>query len=249
MPQRPRKYQALADYLAAQDVACRTVTLTFTEIEQIMRTPLPLTAFSRAFWTSNPQTRGSTAREWVSVGWRVAAVEPKRRRVTFGRSSLDNGEGADGQREECVTSDRTETTPAQHVWRQLQLTYALLTTAVAQGLAPAGITPAQLTALRLLDTDPEPPTVSELARRLQYENQAMTGLLDRLERHGWVRRVRDLPDRRAIRVELTAAGRAKLLEALPVEAAAIAAVFGHLVPEDVTALTKLLEQRSPRESP
>ncbi len=141
-----------------------------------------------------------------------------------------------------------ETTPAQLAWRHLQATHALLTTAIAHGLAPVGITQPQLTALRRLHAAPAAPTVSDLACWLRYENQAMTGLLDRLERRGWVRRVRDQPDRRAIRVELTEAGRAKPAEALPVEAAVLAAVFGRLTSQDVMTLTGLLERLNLRES-
>ncbi len=95
MTQRPRKYQALADYLAAQQNDCRTVTLTFAEIEQIVRAPLPLGAFARPFWKNNPRTKGHPSREWVRVGWRVVAIDPRRLRVTFERGSLHGGEGTD----------------------------------------------------------------------------------------------------------------------------------------------------------
>ena len=73
----------------------------------------------------------------------------------------------------------------------------------------------------------------------------MTHLLDRLEEHGWVRRVPDLPDRRTIRVELTETGQAKLAEALPVEATVIAAAFRHLRPDDSTRLAGLLARLDP----
>lgn len=62
----------------------------------------------------------------------------------------------------------------------------------------------------------------------------MTGLLDRLEKQGVVRRLRDLPDRRVIRLELTEAGRAKLVEAVRAEAACAAELLGDLSPDHLT---------------
>jgi len=48
--------------------------------------------------------------------------------------------------------------------------------------------------------------MSELASSLSITTSAVTGLVDRMERGGLVRRVRDPKDRRAIRVKATARG-------------------------------------------
>jgi DNA-binding MarR family transcriptional regulator len=45
-----------------------------------------------------------------------------------------------------------------------------------------------------------------VAEQLAQQSQTVTGVLDRLERAGYVRRVRDLDDRRAVRLELTEDG-------------------------------------------
>ena len=144
-----------------------------------------------------------------------------------------------------VTSDRSETTPAARTWRQLRAAHDALTITLEHGLAPLGITPLQLSILRALHTSPGPLTIGQLGRALALTQQAMTLMMDRVEQRGWVRRVRDLPDRRTIRVELTAAGQAKLVETLPVEAAIIEAMFGRLTPAEVTTLTGLLERLVP----
>ena len=52
---------------------------------------------------------------------------------------------------------------------------------------------------------PQPRLVAEF---LSQQSQTVTGVLDRLEKAGHVQRVRDLEDRRAVRLELTASGRA-----------------------------------------
>ncbi len=46
-------------------------------------------------------------------------------------------------------------------------------------------------------------TAGEIARQTGLTSGAVTALLDRLERAGWVRRLRDETDRRRIQVELT----------------------------------------------
>jgi DNA-binding MarR family transcriptional regulator len=48
--------------------------------------------------------------------------------------------------------------------------------------------------------------MAELAQTLRLEKSSVTGLVDRAERRGLVRRVASTADRRAVRVELTAAG-------------------------------------------
>ena len=50
---------------------------------------------------------------------------------------------------------------------------------------------------------PQPRLVADF---LSQQSQTVTGVLDRLERAGHVQRVRDLDDRRAVRLELTESG-------------------------------------------
>jgi DNA-binding MarR family transcriptional regulator len=51
------------------------------------------------------------------------------------------------------------------------------------------------------------PTMQELARLLDLDKSSVTGLVDRAEKRGLVRRTRSSDDRRAIRVSLTSSGR------------------------------------------
>jgi len=52
-----------------------------------------------------------------------------------------------------------------------------------------------------------PVRLSELSRKLQISAPTVTGIVDRLERSGYVRRIPDKEDRRAINVDLTAKGK------------------------------------------
>ncbi|MEU9790378.1 MarR family transcriptional regulator [Streptomyces sparsogenes] len=77
-------------------------------------------------------------------------------------------------------------------------------------MEPLGITPAQSRLLRTLAHCDGPPRMADLAQRLEVVPRAVTTLVDALEAHGSVRRAPDPANRRAVRVELTDAGRATL---------------------------------------
>ena len=58
--------------------------------------------------------------------------------------------------------------------------------------------------------------ISELGRILGIENSAMTGLVDRLEKSGFVTRVMDPADRRALLIYATPAGLQEVEKAKPI---------------------------------
>ncbi|MEW1723338.1 MarR family transcriptional regulator [Streptomyces sp. NPDC093109] len=77
-------------------------------------------------------------------------------------------------------------------------------------LEPVGITPAQGRLLRALALYDTPPSMADLARRLEVVPRAVTTLVDGLEACDRVRRVPDPVNRRVVRIELTATGTATL---------------------------------------
>ena len=84
------------------------------------------------------------------------------------------------------------------------------------GLTPAGVGVLSVLAWgagRSLDTGtPGVATQAELARRCWIQPATMTGVLDTLEKAGYVRRERDSVDRRVVRVVITDAGRDRVSE-------------------------------------
>jgi DNA-binding MarR family transcriptional regulator len=78
-------------------------------------------------------------------------------------------------------------------------------TALSAAITEAGgLHPTDAAALRALDAAVgEPITVSRLGADLKLSSGAVTALVDRLERHGMVRRTRDAGDRRRVLVSLT----------------------------------------------
>ena len=74
----------------------------------------------------------------------------------------------------------------------------------------AGISPNQYQLLLFVRAFDEPPTIADLAERLQIEHQSTVGLLDRSVEAGLVVRQRDRVDARRVRVALTRRGAALL---------------------------------------
>lgn len=73
----------------------------------------------------------------------------------------------------------------------------------------SGLTPSQLIILQLIARTPDA-TPGAIARAASLTQATVTALIDRLERAGFVRRRRDLADRRRVFVDVTEQGRAAL---------------------------------------
>jgi DNA-binding MarR family transcriptional regulator len=85
-----------------------------------------------------------------------------------------------------------------------------------------------------------PRTPAELADAAGVTRATMTGLVDTLERDGYVRREPDPVDRRQMSVRLTPRGEKFLMEFLPGHFKAIAAIMGTLTEGERKTLVRLL---------
>ena len=86
-----------------------------------------------------------------------------------------------------------------------QATHATLA-ALGHDLGDLALSPAELNLLASLSTG-EQRTVSQLASDVGSRVTTVSGVLDRLERRGYVARKSHRTDRRALRIELTSSGR------------------------------------------
>src|SRR5579872_2078501 len=84
--------------------------------------------------------------------------------------------------------------------------YQRVTQTAKQRLAPYGVTPVQYALLKVL-WEQDNQSGAELGERLRLDSATMTGLLDRLEHGGLIKRRSHATDRRVNRVALTARGR------------------------------------------
>jgi MarR family transcriptional regulator, lower aerobic nicotinate degradation pathway regulator len=86
------------------------------------------------------------------------------------------------------------------------------------------------------------PTMNELATLLGLDKSSATGLVDRAERRGLVRRVPSSADRRVVLVELTDAGRVLVAEVSGGFAADVATLLERLSPSDRSSLRRLVSR-------
>ena len=84
-----------------------------------------------------------------------------------------------------------------------------------EAFRPLGITNWQFTLLVVLKRD-EPPPMGRIAKALSMDRTTLTAALKPLERRGLVNVVADPDDKRTRLMAITAAGRALLVEAMPI---------------------------------
>lgn len=110
--------------------------------------------------------------------------------------------------------------------------------------SPLGITGAQFNVLILLYAQTQDGTMSQtdLGRLLTVHRSNITGLVDRLEKLGLVRRLEDDADRRVNRIALTDTGRETAQEAEAIYLGRIHSIMGALEPRDWRALASILER-------
>lgn len=113
-----------------------------------------------------------------------------------------------------------------------------------QRIAHLGVTSVQGMLLNFL-LEEEGVGASALARRTQLDAATLTGVLDRLEAAGWLRRAAQPGDRRAQRILLTDAGR-ELAQQLRLEMASANEDFlARFSPAEIATLRSLLERLQP----
>lgn len=120
--------------------------------------------------------------------------------------------------------------------------HAVVARYLGRALAPWRMSWAQALSLLVLAENEEPLAATRLVERLGLGRTAMTSVVDRLERRGWVTRRPSGADRRVMEVLLTAEGRAVATAVRPVLADAAAAAFAPLGLDELTAWRAAMER-------
>ncbi len=116
---------------------------------------------------------------------------------------------------------------------------------VAASCEALGLTAPQIHALLWLGHD-GPLTMGELARRISVTEKTVTGIVDRLERDGFLHRERDAADRRVVRARATGRGAAVSRDIEGGVTAALVQLLAMLDPRDRRALVGILERLTER---
>jgi DNA-binding MarR family transcriptional regulator len=130
--------------------------------------------------------------------------------------------------------------PVLRTWSVFQQTYVLAARYFESVTARFGLSYPQTAVLNVLRQNGRALPLSHIARLLTQEAQSTTELADRLERRGYVRRVRDARDRRLVLLELTDEGTAAIDAILPALQQAGEHLFGNLSEDGLDQLEALL---------
>ena len=104
-----------------------------------------------------------------------------------------------------------------------------------------GLTGPQLTVIKLLETF-DNLSLSSLSERIRAQNSTVTGIIDRMEREGLVRRERSTTDRRVVHIRLSDKGQ-KLARQIQVEPMEIfRGALGSLTPGDLKDLLRIMNK-------
>jgi DNA-binding MarR family transcriptional regulator len=137
----------------------------------------------------------------------------------------------------------TPETLEREIYLLLQHVSGELIHELATLLKPAGITPEQYHALRILrEAGPDGTPLSAVAERSPAGDPDVTRLIDRLEQRGLARRARDAVDRRVVTVRITTEG-GRLLDQLEEPVAKLhSRQLGPLGDRGLRDLRKLLQR-------
>ena len=80
------KYTPLENHLRDLPKNQREVTLRFEEIERILNSKLPSSAYEdRRWWDHETEGNHVSARAWSNAGWEIGSLDVKKKRVKFVR--------------------------------------------------------------------------------------------------------------------------------------------------------------------
>lgn len=101
------KYETLTAYLSK--VEQKSIRMTFEEIERILGTELPPSAFKHPTWWSNNPTNNPRTYAWLNAGYKTMNVNIKERKLVFRKSTRNRLFETEGEKPTQTKSfDKTD---------------------------------------------------------------------------------------------------------------------------------------------
>jgi DNA-binding MarR family transcriptional regulator len=141
----------------------------------------------------------------------------------------------------AIPSEQTSAPPKHGIIRLINRVRVELIDALDRELSKFDISAAQLIVLASV-ANKEADSASGLCKSISYDPGAMTRMIDRLQQKGLVRRVPNAEDRRAMNLELTAAGRALYPQLIAAKETVQAQFLRGFGTDEVRLLEKLLNR-------
>jgi DNA-binding MarR family transcriptional regulator len=132
--------------------------------------------------------------------------------------------------------------PIQGVWSLLQLTNDSIVKCAETAFTKVKLTPQQFYVLAAIKNIGDPVLPTDVAKWLDRNTNTITLIIDRMEKDGLVSRVRDLKDRRALRLLISAKGQKLYEQALKPSKELPKVILAGLSADELKTLINLLEK-------
>jgi DNA-binding MarR family transcriptional regulator len=139
-----------------------------------------------------------------------------------------------------------EAYPDQYICFKLNKAMRVIQRYYERHLTPLGITPSQFYVLSYL-WEKDEAKFKDLAKSVNIEGPTLTGILDRLERNGFISRKDDLEDRRSIVISLTEKAKKIIPQGMAFVKQLDDEVKRSFLPEEFTNCIKVIDKISERE--
>lgn len=132
--------------------------------------------------------------------------------------------------------------PVQGAWSLLQLTNDSTVKCAESAFAKVKLTPQQFAVLAAIKNIGDPVLPTDVAKWLDRNTNTITLIIDRMEKDGLVSRVRDLKDRRALRLLISPRGQKLYDQAVKPARELPKAILSVLSAEELKTLIQTLEK-------
>ena len=132
--------------------------------------------------------------------------------------------------------------PIQGAWSLLQLTTDSTVKCAESAFARVKLTPQQFSVLAAIRNIGDPVLPTDVAKWLDRNTNTITLIIDRMEKDSLVERIRDLKDRRALRLVITPKGQRLYEQAVKPSRELPKAIFSALTEQELKSLILILDK-------
>jgi DNA-binding MarR family transcriptional regulator len=136
----------------------------------------------------------------------------------------------------------TFSNPLSRTWLLIHQCHRLMTRMENRIFHKVGLTTRKHAVLFALRNLPEPVTVTDVAHWLDRNPNGISMLIDRMVNDGLINRVRDMHDRRSVRLNITPKGERAINEGNKLTRKAFKELFGGISDEEFDIVSDLLEK-------
>jgi MarR family 2-MHQ and catechol resistance regulon transcriptional repressor len=134
----------------------------------------------------------------------------------------------------------TFTSSMMKSWLLIHQTSRLLVKSENATLAKIGLTRPKQGVLLAMKNMPDPLTVTNIAHWIDRNPNGISTLVDRMEKDGLIRRVRDMPDRREVRLVLTQKGEESFKKGSKLFQKLFREIFSEFSEEELVTLSTIM---------